>query len=92
MHRGTIQDNGITKVGNDNLFMVNVHVAHDCVIGDRCIFANNATLAGHVTIGDHAIIGGITAIHQFCTIGAHCMLGGGFDCGSGCPSIRDGAG
>ncbi|MGR5149565.1 acyl-ACP--UDP-N-acetylglucosamine O-acyltransferase [Photobacterium alginatilyticum] len=77
MHRGTVQDNGITKVGNDNLFMVNVHVAHDCVIGDRCIFANNATLAGHVTIGDHAIIGGITAIHQFCTIGAHCMLGGG---------------
>lgn len=77
MHRGTTQDNGITKVGNDNLFMINAHVAHDCVIGDRCIFANNATLAGHVTIGHHAIIGGMSAIHQFCIIGEHCMLGGG---------------
>lgn len=48
MHRGTVQDKGITIVGSDNLFMINAHVAHDCVIGDRCIFANNATLAGHV--------------------------------------------
>ncbi len=77
MHRGTVQDVGITKVGNDNLFMVNVHVAHDCTIGDHCVFANNATLAGHVNIGDYAIIGGMAAIHQFCTIGSHCMLGGG---------------
>ncbi|UXI01848.1 acyl-ACP--UDP-N-acetylglucosamine O-acyltransferase [Photobacterium sp. TY1-4] len=77
MHRGTVQDNGITKVGNDNLFMINAHVAHDCVVGDRCIFANNATLAGHVTVGNHAIVGGMSAIHQFCTIGDHCMLGGG---------------
>ena len=77
MHRGTVQDNGITKVGSDNLFMINTHVAHDCIIGDRCIFANNATLAGHVTVGNQAIIGGMSAIHQFCTIGDHCMLGGG---------------
>ncbi|WP_087022922.1 acyl-ACP--UDP-N-acetylglucosamine O-acyltransferase [Thaumasiovibrio subtropicus] len=77
MHRGTVQDEGITIVGNDNLFMINAHVAHDCVIGDRCIFANNATLAGHVKVADHAIIGGMSAIHQFCHIGAHCMLGGG---------------
>lgn len=77
MHRGTTQDKGVTKVGSDNLFMINAHVAHDCVIGDRCIFANNATLAGHVTVGDNAIIGGMSAIHQFCTIGSHCMLGGG---------------
>jgi UDP-N-acetylglucosamine acyltransferase len=77
MHRGTIQDSGITKVGSDNLFMINAHVAHDCVIGDRCIFANNATLAGHVIVGDYAIIGGMSAIHQFCHIGEHCMLGGG---------------
>jgi len=77
MHRGTVQDNSLTKVGNDNLFMINAHVAHDCVIGDRCIFANNATLAGHVTIGNQAIIGGMSAIHQFCTVGDHCMLGGG---------------
>ena len=77
MHRGTIQDSGITKVGNDNLFMINAHVAHDCVVGNRCIFANNATLAGHVTIEDNAIIGGMSAIHQFCQVGAHAMLGGG---------------
>lgn len=77
MHRGTVQDRGVTTVGNDNLFMINAHVAHDCIIGDRCILANNATLAGHVTLGDHAIIGGMTAIHQFCTVGSHAMLGGG---------------
>ncbi len=77
IHRGTIQDAGITKVGNDNLFMINVHIAHDCSIGDHCVFANNATLAGHVHVGDYAIIGGMSAIHQFCTIGSHCMLGGG---------------
>ncbi|PML79552.1 acyl-ACP--UDP-N-acetylglucosamine O-acyltransferase [Enterovibrio norvegicus] len=77
MHRGTVQDGGHTQVGSDNLFMINAHVAHDCIIGDRCIFANNATLAGHVTVGDFAIVGGMTAIHQFCTIGSHCMLGGG---------------
>jgi UDP-N-acetylglucosamine acyltransferase len=77
MHRGTIQDKGITVVGSDNLFMINAHVAHDCVIGDRCILANNTTLAGHVTIGDHVIIGGMSAIHQFSHIGDHSMLGGG---------------
>lgn len=77
MHRGTVQDTGITIVGSDNLFMINAHIAHDCVVGDRCIFANNATLAGHVKIGDHAIIGGMCAIHQFCHIGDHAMLGGG---------------
>jgi UDP-N-acetylglucosamine acyltransferase len=77
IHRGTIQDKGITKIGNDNLFMINSHIAHDCIIGDHCIFANNATLAGHVVIGNYAIIGGICAIHQFCIIGEHSMLGGG---------------
>lgn len=77
MHRGTVQDQGLTKVGSDNLFMINTHIAHDCIVGDRCIFANNATLAGHVTIEDFAIIGGMCAIHQFCHVGAHAMLGGG---------------
>lgn len=76
IHRGTVQDTGITRVGNDNLLMVNAHVAHDCVIGNHCILANNATLGGHVTIDDHAIIGGMCAVHQFCTIGAHVMVGG----------------
>lgn len=76
VHRGTVQGGGLTKVGNDNLLMVNTHVAHDCVIGNRCILANNATLGGHVSIDDFAIIGGMTAVHQFCIIGAHVMVGG----------------
>ncbi|UJF18891.1 acyl-ACP--UDP-N-acetylglucosamine O-acyltransferase [Vibrio sp. SS-MA-C1-2] len=76
IHRGTIQDQGLTKIGSDNLFMINTHVAHDCVIGNRCVFANNATLAGHVTVDDFSIIGGMSAIHQFCVIGAHCMVSG----------------
>ncbi|PVF11609.1 acyl-[acyl-carrier-protein]--UDP-N-acetylglucosamine O-acyltransferase, partial [Yersinia pestis] len=76
IHRGTTQGGGVTKVGCDNLLMVNTHVAHDCVIGNRCILANNAALGGHVEIDDYAIIGGMTAIHQFCVIGAHVMVGG----------------
>lgn len=76
IHRGTAQGGGVTKIGSDNLLMINAHVAHDCTIGDRCILANNATLAGHVRIDDFAIIGGMTAIHQFCIIGAHVMVGG----------------
>lgn len=76
MHRGTVQDQSITQVGNQNLFMVNVHVAHDCQIGDNCIFANNATLAGHVSIGDFVIFGGLSAIHQFGKVGSHAFIGG----------------
>jgi UDP-N-acetylglucosamine acyltransferase len=76
IHRGTVQGGGLTKVGNDNLLMVNAHVAHDCVIGDHCILANNATLGGHVTVDEYAIIGGMCAVHQFCAIGAHVMVGG----------------
>ncbi|CAO95948.1 acyl-ACP--UDP-N-acetylglucosamine O-acyltransferase [Erwinia tasmaniensis] len=76
IHRGTVQSDGVTRVGDDNLLMVNAHVAHDCVVGNHCILANNATLAGHVIVDDYAIIGGMTAVHQFCTIGAHVMVGG----------------
>lgn len=75
MHRGTVQDNGETRVGSHNLFMAYAHVAHDCVVGDHCILANNASIAGHVTVGDYAILGGFTAVHQFCQIGAHAMVG-----------------
>ena len=73
--RGTIQDEGLTTIGNDNWIMAYVHVAHDCRIGDHCIFANNATLAGHVHVGDWAIFAGFTGAHQFCRIGAHSFLG-----------------
>lgn len=76
IHRGTVQGGSLTKIGNDNLLMVGAHIAHDCVIGNRCILANNATLGGHVSVDDFAIIGGITAVHQFCVIGAHVMVGG----------------
>ncbi len=65
-----------TRVGDDCLFMIGSHVAHDCVIGDHVIMANNATLGGHVEVGDYAIIGGLAGIHQFVRIGAHAMVGG----------------
>lgn len=77
IHRGTVQDDGVTRIGSDNLFMVNTHIAHDCIVGDNTIFANNATLGGHVWVGDYAIIGGISAVHQFCIVGPHTMIGGG---------------
>lgn len=72
---GTIQDAGITRMGNDNWIMAYVHVAHDCVIGNHTIFANNASLAGHVNVQDYAILGGFTGVHQFCRIGAHVITG-----------------
>jgi len=77
IHRGTVQDKGVTRIGSNNLFMAYVHVAHDCVVGNDTILANNATLAGHVTVGDFAILGGGTMVHQFCHIGAHSMSAGG---------------
>lgn len=73
IHRGTVQDEGLTRIGSNNLLMAYVHVAHDCIIGDNCIMANNATLAGHVVIGDGVILGGFTTIHQFCKIGSFSM-------------------
>lgn len=77
VHRGTIQDQAVTTIGNDNLLMAYVHVAHDCVLGDNIVLANSVALAGHVKVGDYAILGGSTAVHQFCRVGAHVMCGGG---------------
>lgn len=77
IHRGTVQDEGITRIGSDNLLMAYVHVAHDCIVGSHCILANSTALAGHVKLGDHAILGGFTAVHQFCQIGPHVMCGAG---------------
>jgi UDP-N-acetylglucosamine acyltransferase len=76
MNPGTEGGGMVTRVGNNCLFMVAAHVAHDCQIGNHVILANNATLAGHVTVGDYAIIGGLSAVHQFVRIGAHAMIGG----------------
>jgi UDP-N-acetylglucosamine acyltransferase len=72
---GTVQDEGVTRMGNHNWVMAYVHVAHDCVIGNHAIFANNASLAGHVNVQDYAILGGFTGVHQFCRIGAHVITG-----------------
>jgi UDP-N-acetylglucosamine acyltransferase len=77
VNRGTVRDKGVTRIGDDNLFMAFSHVAHDCVIADHTVFANCASLGGHVEIGDWAILGGLTAVHQFSRIGAHAFLGGG---------------
>jgi len=74
-NRGTAQDAGITKVGDDNWIMAYVHIAHDVQVGCRTILANNATLAGHVHIGDWVIVGGLSGVHQYCRIGAHAMTG-----------------
>jgi UDP-N-acetylglucosamine acyltransferase len=73
INTGTVQDGGLTKLGNDNWIMAYVHIAHDCMIGNNTILANNATLAGHVHLGDWVFLGGFTTIHQFCKIGAHAM-------------------
>jgi UDP-N-acetylglucosamine acyltransferase len=77
IHRGTVQDQGVTRIGNDNWFMAYAHVAHDCRVGDNIIFANNASLAGHAHIADWVVLGGFSGIHQFVRVGAHVMVGAG---------------
>tara|TARA_Y100000389_G_scaffold140377_1_gene138181 strand:- start:9109 stop:9891 length:783 start_codon:yes stop_codon:yes gene_type:complete len=76
IHPGTKDDNMLTQIGSNCLFMISSHIAHDCMIGDNVIMANNATLAGHVHVGDNAVIGGLSAIHQFVKIGRFAMIGG----------------
>lgn len=75
LNRGTEEGGGVTRIGDDNLFMAYSHVAHDCTVGDRTVFANAASLAGHVDIGDWAILGGFTSVHQFVRIGPHSFTG-----------------
>ena len=74
LNRGTAKDQGVTRIGSDNLFMSYSHVAHDCVVGNQCVLANQATLGGHVHLGDWVIMGGLSAIHQFCRVGAHAFI------------------
>jgi UDP-N-acetylglucosamine acyltransferase len=74
VNRGTTKQDGVTRVGNDNLFMANSHVAHDCQIGSHCVLANVATLGGHVVLGDWVIMGGMSGVHQFCKVGAHAFV------------------
>jgi len=75
IHRGTVQDKSLTKIGDGNLLMAYVHVGHDCIVGNNVILINNASLAGHVIVDDWAIISGYSLIHQFCKVGAHSYTG-----------------
>ncbi|MRR16104.1 MAG: acyl-ACP--UDP-N-acetylglucosamine O-acyltransferase [Deltaproteobacteria bacterium] len=76
IHRGTTADTGLTVIGDHNLFMAYVHIAHNCKVGNHVIIANSTGLAGHVEVEDYAIISPLSGVHQFCRIGAHCIVGG----------------
>ncbi|MBX2837237.1 MAG: acyl-ACP--UDP-N-acetylglucosamine O-acyltransferase [Gammaproteobacteria bacterium] len=75
INRGTVGGGGVTRIGNHNLLMAYIHVAHDCQIGSHVVFSNGASLAGHVTVGDYAILSGFALVHQFCTVGEHAFVG-----------------
>lgn len=79
INRGTVQGQGVTRIGCDNWIMAYVHIAHDCMVGNHTVFANNASLAGHVEIDDYAILGGYTLVYQFCRMGAYSFSA--FACG-----------
>jgi UDP-N-acetylglucosamine acyltransferase len=76
IHRGTEGGGLVTSIGDDNLLMAYVHVAHDAAVGNHVVLANAVTLGGHVTVGDWAVIGASTGVHQFCRIGRHAIVGG----------------
>lgn len=82
---GTQGGGGITRIGDGNLLMIHVHVAHDCIIGNNCIFANSVNLAGHVEIDDQVVLGGMCAVHQFCRLGSYSMMTGGSMTGKDVP-------
>ncbi|MHA7858419.1 MAG: acyl-ACP--UDP-N-acetylglucosamine O-acyltransferase [Henriciella sp.] len=77
LHTGSPEHGGVTQVGSDCLFMAHTHVAHDCVLRDKCVIANNTHLGGHVTVGEQVWFGGAVAVHQWCRIGDHAFVGGG---------------
>jgi UDP-N-acetylglucosamine acyltransferase len=86
IHRGTVQDKGITSIGNHNLLMAYVHIGHDSIVHNHTILVNNSALAGHVEVGDWAILSGYTLVHQFCSIGQHAFTGMGTAVGKDIPS------
>jgi UDP-N-acetylglucosamine acyltransferase len=85
VHRGSSAGRGETRIGDDNYFMANSHVAHDCVVGNGCTFANSVAIAGHVEVDDHAVLGGLAAVHQHCRVGRFAMVGGGAMCAQDVP-------
>lgn len=76
VHPGTANGGGVTRIGDNNMLLVGVHIAHDCLIGNRCIIANYVQFAGHVHVEDHANMGGHSAVHHFVTVGKHAFVGG----------------
>ena len=76
IHRGTKGGGMVTSIGDDNLLMVQVHVAHDVQVGNHTVLSHAAVMGGHVTVGDWAVIGASTGIHQFCRVGRHAIIGG----------------
>lgn len=76
MNPGTAGDKGITKIGNNCVFLANAHVAHDCVVGNNVIFSNAVMIAGHCVVGDNVIFGGGAGVHQFCRLGRNSFIGG----------------
>lgn len=85
IHRGTVQQDGLTQIGHRNLLMAYVHVAHDCILGNNIVLANSATLAGHIEVGDYVIISAFCAMHQFVKIGAHAFVAHGALCTKDIP-------
>jgi UDP-N-acetylglucosamine acyltransferase len=83
MHRGTVRGRGETRIGDDNFFMAQSHVAHDCIVGSKCTFAQAATLGGHVVVQDFVIMGGLSACHQMGRIGRYAFIG------AGSPALSD---
>ena len=75
LNRGTVEDKGVTRLGDDNWLMAYVHVAHDTTVGNDNVLANNCTLAGHVSVGDYVVLGGFSGAHQFCQVGSYAFLG-----------------
>ena len=76
VHIGTEKGGGVTRVGNNNMFMINTHIGHDAQIGSDCVFANNVMIAGHCVVGDHVNMMGLAGLHHFVTIGRFAYLGG----------------
>ena len=87
IHRGTVQGGCETRIGDDNLFMAYVHIAHDCVIGNHAVFSNNACIAGHVHVGDWTTFAGFALSHQFVHIGPHCFIAAAAFCYHDVPAF-----
>ena len=92
INTGTVQDVGVTRLGDDNWIMAYVHVAHDCQLGSHTILANAVQLAGHVHLGDWVFLGGLSGVHQFVRVGAHAMTGFQTRAGAGRAAVRHGGG